>query len=277
MGEDEKKFVTQEEVNKYFKLWKETGEKLEKVVEKLDKSEAAKVELVTRVKALETKNNYVPPPEDERPLKEIYTEQNPPQTEAEWDELFTESPSYATDLRNKVKKSQDDYRTERDKAVQTLIEKHPDMYKRDEKGMLLRDKDGNVIFDKESPKGKIYSRIAGKDPKILESVTAPIIVMKAMELELKEGKEAQMKKDLEDKKNKDEKERKGKVDAAALATGGDNPPPVEEKIEIKYNSEEEKKHVLEAIRQGRYKDEKDYFRSLKQGQGKNIGYGRGGF
>ncbi len=275
MGE-EKKFVTQEEVDKYFKKWKETGEKLEKVIEKLDKTAAEKVELVARIKKLEEEKTKVPLPDDEKPLSEVYTVDNPPKTEDEWNDLYDENPSYAQDLKEKVRSKLTEWQKERQRCLQVLQEKHPDLYKRDENGNFIRDAHGNLIFDHESEKGKIWNRIAGRDPKILESASAPEIVMKAMELELKEGQEAKVKAELEEKKRKEEEERKKKAEAAALAGGGDTPPPPDdEKIEIKYTSEEEKRHVQRMIASGVYKDEKDYFKTLRKGP--EIPSGRGGF
>jgi len=295
---------SQEEVDKYFKLYKETGEKLETIVDKLDKTAGEKVELVSKVKEQDEKIKkleeekkvkpaYVPPAGDED-LTKVYTLDNPPQTQEEWNDLYDSNPSAAHDLKNQVTKVTSEHSGKMKNAAKTVQDKHPDMYKlkedgtikrfkadaqgnyaKDNTGAFIEDTAGLPMLDEESEKGKIWIGIA-TDANFLRSPNAPVIIMEAMENKLKTKKEKDMadklKKDKEDKEIK----RTDKVDKVKLAAGGDNPPPPpEDDVEIKYGSEEEKKHVHAAIAAGRYKDEKDYFRAAKKGS--VISYGRGGF
>ena len=297
MADDGKsKPATQAEVDKYYKLYKETGEKLETIVAKLDKTAAEKVELVGRLKDLEErvpkKPAYVPPPNDDD-LTKVYTLDNPPQTQEEWDDLYDASPSYAHDLKNQVTQASSARSSKMKTAAGKVQEKHPDMYKVDGEGKIKRfqvnargeyikdntgafidDSTGLPMLDMESEKGKIWMDIA-TDPNFLQSPNAPIIIMEAMENRLRTKKEQDMADKLDKEKKDKEIAREKKVDAAAVAIGGDNPPVEKEDIKVEYSSEEEKKHVLAAIAAGRYKDEKDYFRATKRGT--VVSYGRGGF
>jgi hypothetical protein len=294
------KYVTQEEVDKYFKLWKETGEKLETIVDKLNKSEAEKVELVGRIKRIEDakKPTYIP---DEDDLTKVYTERNLPKTEEEWNDLFDANPNYAAELKYKAKELADSankqvtsWQNERNTAITKLQEKHPDLYLRNEKGEIkkfkfdgrggyAKDAAGNMVedpngvpcLDMESEKTKVWVELAS-DEQFLASAKAPLIIMEAMENRIKSKKEEDMAKKLEEDKKVKEKEREKKVDANALASGGDNPPPKEEEeVEIKYNSKEEESHVKSKVASGFYKSEKEYFQ-VKNREGK-IPMGRGGF
>lgn len=294
MGE-EPKIVTQAEVDKYFKLWKTTEENLEKMIGRLDKSEAEKVELVTRIKNLkEEPPAPTPAPAytgTEDDLTKVYTTSNPPRTQEEWDDLYAYSPSYAHDLKIAVKKTTGDWTDTRNKAFKVVQEKHPDMYRTDEKGTVLkfrvdannnfiRDPSGNFIpdasgmpaFDTNSEKGKIWNEIAN-DPNFLQSAKAPVIIMEAMENRLKNKKEKEMKEKIDKDKVDKEKVRTEKVDKGGVVDGGGNPPAPKVKVEVKYNSEEERAHVQRQIDAGVYKNEEEYFITKKG----NIGYGRGGF
>lgn len=301
------KSATQAEVNKYYKLFKEGEEKLEVVVGKLDKTAAEKVELVgqikdmdDRIKKMEAEKNkppvstYVPPVGDDD-LTKVYTLENPPQTKAEWNDLYDADPSYAHDLKNQVTKVSSERSSAIQNAAKKVQEKHPDMYKVDAEGKIkkfrtdpnqrdgyakdntgapIEDTAGVPMLDQESEKGKIWMGLA-TDPNFLKAPNAPVIIMEAMENKLRTKKEKEMADKVEKEKKDKEKGRVDKVDAAALAAGGDNKPPVVDDIKVEYTSEEEKKHVHAAIAAGRYKDEKDYFRKARRGT--EISYGRGGF
>jgi len=225
----------------------------------------------TRYAKPDVKPDYVP---DEEEVTKKYSINNPPKSDSEWAELFDANPNYAMELKAEVKKHSDSWHDKRNQALKKVQEKHPDMYKRDANGNFLRE-NGKLILDTDSPKAKVWMKIAGDDPKILEAATAPTIVMKAMELELKNEGEAEMKKKLDKEKEEKEKKRKTDADAAALADGGKNPPTKPDDIKVEYDSEEEKNHVQKAIARGTYKDEKEYMK-IKKG-GVKVPYGRGGF
>lgn len=297
-GKDKNKLVPQADVDKWYRIAKDNKEQIEELVKKLNKSEEEKVKIVAGVKALEEKlgktvPTYVPQANDDRPLREVFNENNFPQSEEDWDDLISESPTYGSDLRQKFLNAKSTYDGKRKTALQTLWDKHPDMFQCDAEGKIIfykvgpkgyvKDTEGNPIPDPsgrpimndDSEKAKLFNEIAGNDPRILDSVSAPVIIAEAMENRLSKKKEKDMKDKADKEKDEKEKNRKKKVDAAALATGGDQPPIEETDIKIEYTSDEEKAHVQKAISQGYFKDEKDYFK--KKNSGVNIGYGRGGY
>ena len=275
---DPNKVVTQGELDRIYKMYKEGQEKLEVIIGKLDKSEKEKVEIIGKIAEMERRN---PPPAKPKEEEEVeYSEQNPPQTEAEWDEFFYAHPAAASDLRNrlssKFRDAEDNWKKRNKECIEELVTLHPDMYKKDDKGNILKNKDGAYVIDETSDKGKIFIDIAGSDPAILHSATAPRIVREAMEKRLKDKQEDTVKKGLEEKKKKEEEDREKKVKAGQIAGGGNNPPPPpgDDGIKVEYTSEEEKTWVAKGIKEGRFKDEKHYMR-VKTSQ--TIGYGRGGF
>src|SRR3990167_9561400 len=162
--------VTQAEIDRIFKMYKEGQEKLDTIVAKLDKSEKEKVEILGRIATME--KNTKPPAKDE---EVEYSEENPPKTDEEWNEFFYQNPTLATDLRNKLTSRQRQYKDDWDKkqqeSVEELVKLHPDMYKKDEKGNILRDKNGVYLIDENSEKGKIFIDIAGNDPGIMRVAT----------------------------------------------------------------------------------------------------------
>jgi hypothetical protein len=293
----EEKVVTQEEFNRIYRLYKEGEEKLEVVVAKLNTSEAEKVNVLERIKALEDKNKerppaYVPPAEGEQKLSEVYTEQTPPQTEQEWNDLYDENPTYAHDLKIAVGKTHKSWKDERKNAADELQKKHPDMYLRNEDGSFKRfkvDERGNYVkvagkpvedpqgiphMDVNSDKGKIWMGLA-TDPKFLASARAPLIIMSAMENEYRKGKDKEMAKKIEEEKKNKDKEKEAKADKTKVAGGGGNPPVEEPKVEIKYNSKEEEAYVKDRVAKGFWKSEEEYF--LTKEKGNVIPAGRGGF
>lgn len=270
-GGGDKKVVTQEEVDKVFSMYKRTDETLKKVVDKLDKSEGEKVELITRISELEKKkkdNTYVPPPppdEDEDEVTKKYNENNFPKNDKEWNELYDANPNKAMDLKGKVQNVNKVAMDEHNKDVGTLMEKHADMYKKDTAG--------NLVFDADSEKGKVWNGLANKDPNILRIRGGTIMLMNAMENKMRGSTDDKVKQELEAKKNAEEEARVNKVKAGQLAGGGGTPPE-DKDIKIEYNSDEEKAHVQKKINQGVYKTEKDYFKVKKSVV---VPYGRGGF
>jgi hypothetical protein len=299
----EEKVVTQAEVNKYYKMAMEAKEKAEVVVGKLDKSEAEKVELISRIKKLEEDAAKRPPlpartttVEEDEDLTKVYTIENPPVTKEEWQDLSDYDPRYAMELERKLAHSQETIDKTVTEQQKTLQEKHPDMYLRKEDGSFRRFKvgpDGNYVrdpsgkfidddkglpmLDQGSEKGKIWVELAA-DKNFLRSPRAIGIIMGAMENKVKAKKEKEMSEKLKKEKEEKENKRQDKVDKTKGADGGNQPPIDDDKIEVKYNSEEERKHVLEQISKGRYKDEKDYMKHKnKRTVGQGVGYGRGGF
>ena len=217
----------------------------------------------------------------------------------DWDELMSESPTYGSDLRDKFKKATGDRSQQYNKSIQTLIDKHPDMYIRDTEGKVIKyktdakgyvmldgkpvqDPNGRPMVNMETEKAKIFVEIAGEDHAILSSVKAPLIIMEATENRLRIKKDKDVAKQIEEEGKEKETKREKKVDAAALATGGTHQPlPKEDEVVIKYENDQEKAHVLKQIKNGFYKTEKEYFQAKKRGieigTQTHIGNGRGGY
>ena len=251
-------------------------DKIKIISDKLNRAEEDKVMILSKVKDLETKIRppQRQPDDDELPLSQKFNEQNLPQTDEEWNALFDESPAYAADLRHVYNKRVDSHQETFKTCVDELKKKHPEMYLRDSTGAFLLDRDGNVQFDMNSEKGKLFNEIAGQDPAILRVKNGPRIVMEAMENRLKGVSEAKVQKELEEKKAKEEVDRLARVKAGGVADGGGAPPADDPNIKVEWNSQEEEVHVKKMIAKGIYKDEKDYMRTKNAN---TIGYGRGGF
>lgn len=251
-------------------------DKIKIISDKLSEAEKEKVFILSKVKALEMKVNPPARREDEEEtLSSKYNEANPPQTNDEWNSLFDENPTFASDLRQRLHRVAEEHQSTIQSCVEELKKKHPDIYVRDSQGNFILDSRGNVQFDATSEKGKLFNELAGQDPNILRIKNGPRIVMEAMENRLKGMEASKVQAELEAKKKKEEEDRQARVAAGGVASGGSNSPQIrDEDIKVEYNSIEEKEWVSQGIKLGRYKDEKDY---MKTKQSATIGYGRGGF
>lgn len=268
--------VTQEAIDRLYGKLKETEERLQDTTNKLTTAEQEKVGLVGRVNNLEKR---VPPAAaTDKPLREVFSEGNYPKTEEEWDDLIAESPTYGTDLRLKYSNSRNKFADSQEKSRQKIMEKHPDMYIRDADGKLVL-QNGFAQLDMKSEKAKLFIQVAeesGVDvdgvPNILKSVNGPEMVMTTVVTRLKE-KEDKLKTDAKAKKDAEEAERQRRVKGGKVIIGGEPPPPPP-KVEVKFNSEEERQAAEAAVGAGHFKDLEEYCRVK---QDKRIGYGRGGF
>ncbi len=278
-GKDKNKLVPQADVDKWYRIAKTNGEAIEKIAGKLDKSEEEKVALVTAVHKLEEKFGKIdiapqPKVNEDTPLKEIFNDGNYPQTEEDWDDLASESPTYAMDLRQRFLGRNKDFNKTASESIKILVENHPDMYMQNEDGSVKYTADGRPIFNKDSKKGKLWMQIA-TDPAFLKSAKAPQIIMENMEARLKKEEDKALKTKIDIEKEEKEKKRAKNVDKSQIAIDGNKPPEKPEEVEIKYENDAEKTHVTQAISSGYYKDERAYFVAKKRGI--KIGYGRGGY
>lgn len=240
-----------------------------KVLEdKLKKSEAEKVRLVG------TQRPIIPPVGQS--VREKYANRFP-QTEEEWSEVADEDPVLAMDLRIEYKNSQQSSIDKLRNSAKKVQDKHSDMYEKDASGNFVQitfpDGSTGPKIDENSPKGKVWMKLAGRDPRILEIENGPEIVMKAMEAELRGEEEAKVKEELEKKGKEAEEKRQKDVDAGAVASGGSTPPAPPKK-ELKFNSEEEKASAEKAVASGKFKSLEEYC-EVRDNQ--DIPYGRGGF
>ena len=257
--------VTQEAINTIYKKFRETDEKLQK-------SEEEKVVLVTRIAELE-RGRPKPVITQPQSLKDRYNEESFPETEEEWDELIAEHPTYGTDLRQRYLGGISSFEQEQKKSAKKLQDKHPDMFLKDENGNLRYDKNGLVLFDPISEKGKIFNEIAAEDPNILRVKNGPEMVMAAMEARMKGKEEGALKEKIEQEKEEKEKQRQADIKAGRVASGGAQPPQ-KPNVEVKFNSEAEKQAAERAVASGRVKDLETYC-AIRDS--KEVSYGRGGF
>ena len=253
--------VTQEAIDAIYKKLKETEEKL-------TKSEQEKVGLVTRVVALETGGK----PKGTQTLKDIYNEENMPQTEEDWDELIAQYPTYGTDLRRKYQDGEKSFRDAQSNSAKRLRDKHPDMFMKDKDGNFIFNERG-IVFNPESEKAKVFQEIANKDPRILEIADGPEMVMALMEKRLQGQEEGALKEKIEQEKDVKEKQRQADIKAGRVADGG-SPPPAKPAVEVKFNSEAEKQAAERAVASGKVKDLATYC-AIRDN--KDVAYGRGGF
>lgn len=269
-----KKEVTQEAIDRIYKEMRESKEKL-------DRAEAEKVQLVGRIALLEKKTvPPVAPPADDKelPLNKRFNENNFPTTDEEWDDLIAEFPTYGVDLRQKFKEGTKIRISEFERRYETsrkkVEAKHPDMFVRDSEGNFVLDKDGLVQIDQTNPKAQVMLKIVEADPSIMQSPSWPTLVMEAMENRMAGKKGEEVAKELEDKKKKEEETRLKGVKAGAVASGGEPPPIVKPKVEVSFNSQEEKRHAEGLVASGKIKSLEDYCAVRNSSQ---IPYSRGGF
>lgn len=200
-----------------------------------------------------------PPPVVSQPVPEgerTYGPGNYPQTQDEWDLLFLEKPTFATDLRNQFNYQQQayvqDFRKNRDNAVKTLTQDHPDLYvfeldetgqpKKNSEGkpLLKYNADGSPIFNKDSEKGRLWIDIFNEDPDGWQNnKNAPRLMMLEMESRLR-AKGANMIKGQNNSQAPDD---------SGLAPQGVTPP---KSGPVKFASVEEEQHARRAVARGTF-------------------------
>jgi len=244
--------LTQSRMDTFFRQNKEFQEKLS-AAEEREKNLIAEL------------NNLKQP---QQPVQQTQQQPEPqnqyPQNEAEWDQLFLERPAYATDLRNQYLYEQrnikDEYNKAREQGVKTLITEHFDMYhcEKEPDGKLKLDKNGKPIvmvdpntglyaFNSESEKGKLWTQIYNEDPQGWNSLkNAPSLMMAEMERRLRQ-KGASM---INQGQNND-----NVVDQSGVAPQGVTPPKT---TQVKFASDEEKVLAEKAVARGTYKNLEEY-------------------
>ena len=234
--------------------------------EKLVAAETREKNLLVEINKLK----QTPPLPAVDPIQPVYQPKvfgngNYPQTEDEWNDLFIERPTFATDLRNEYlnrnRSVQEEYNKARIEGVKTLITEHSDMYhiEKDVDGKEKLDKDGHPIvmvdpntglyaFNSESDKGKIWIQIYNEDPQGWTSLkNAPSLMMAEMERRLR-MKGANMVKGQNNQLD---------TDQSGVAPEGVPPP---KSVSHKFDSDEEKAHVDRAVARGTYKSADEYFK-----------------
>lgn len=229
--------------------------------EKLQREQQEKQNLTLEV------NRYKQPPVVVDPnAKPIYGTNNFPKTQEEWDGLFLENPTFATDLRqyynNRTNTINTDFQRAQADAKKIVQAEHPDMYqveldvngnpRKDEHGKLIlqRDSSGEPIFNPNSEKGKLWEQIYkestrpdGNNP-LLNLPNAPILMKEALEARLIKKGQSMIQSNEPPKQNQ-------------VAAPGVLPPTV---TPGSYKTKEEQFHVEKQIQRGLYKDANDYFK-----------------
>lgn len=200
-----------------------------------------------------------------------YGTNNFPKTQEEWDGLFLENPTFATDLRqyynNKNTSINTDFQRAQTDAKKVVQADHPDMYqaeldvngnpRKDEQGKLILQKDSNgePIFNPNSEKGKLWEQIYkesfrsdGTNP-LLNLPNAPILMKEALEARLIRKGQSMIQSNEPPKQNQ-------------VAAPGVLPPTV---TAGSYKTKEEQFHVEKQIQRGLYKDASDYFKTRDGG------------
>ena len=282
---DVPKQVSQEAIDRIWKQMKESEEKSEELATQLKESEEGKVDLVERIKKLETPEGE----ETTEPPAETYGVQSNgqwafPQTEEEWDTLIAERPTFGMDLRNKyseivggqTKKIQN---AQLKSALKVANEILPDMYKKDNEGKVLLDKNGHPVQDEKSETFKIYCQIAAEEgvneygqPVIFSTKNGPELIALKTKQVLGTEREVELKKKAEAEKSDIEKKRTKQVQDGLVSPPGQEPP-ITTKAEVKFGSDYEKERAEQKVVQGVYKSLEEYCQIRDN---KSVPYGRGG-
>lgn len=247
--------------------------------ENYDRTLREKRELETKYKDIETqKNNLTVELEKHRKstpkekgivvpiIKEPlnYSRENLPQTDAEWEKLLVSDPVLGTDLRahylSNLQKQEESFFETRARTQKTLQEEHPDMYeaeldennqpKLDGNGKVILKKDpktGELIFNANSEKGKLWEQIFNENPRIAEHANAPELMQAAMERRLR----AKGQKIVDDA----HVQRERQIAEGQVITDGVPPPKA---IRVSFQNEEEKIHAQRMVDRGLYRDLQDY-------------------
>ena len=246
------------------------------VEEKLSTAEREKVDAITRAKKAEEEIARLRKPKTtftRGALSEVYNNENYPETEEEWDDLFDENPRYATDLRQSFNDRRKSSETEIQVTAKKIQDDHKDMFLVDENGNFILDTNGRVQVDPKTPKGKAFLDAVGDDPRILQVKGGLEKVMELALARLDKKKGAESLEKLNKEKEEAEKKRQESVKAGGVASGGKTPPPPK-KVDVKFNSKEEEEYVERQVAKGIYKDKEHYCRVRDN---KEVPYGRGGF
>ncbi len=281
-GSGSKGPVDQEAIDREHKLRKEAEEReaaekseKEKLQAQLDKAEKEKVAMVAKLPPV------VVPGEGEK----TYGRQADgtiifPANEEEWDDLAIEKPTLHADLRALYNQRGVSVAQKFKESAISVTEIFPEMYVKDKDGNILRNRDGFPVPDENSERYQQFMEVAyasGSDgfgrPIILHTVDGPEMV--ALKLQKKLGldvKSSLSKKAQEDATNA-ETIRLQRVRDGQIAPLGSSAPP-SKPVEVKFNSEYEKKHAESAVASGVYKSLQEYC-EIRDRNTVQIPYNRG--
>lgn len=220
-----------------------------------------------------------------------FSRENLPNSDEQWDNLFIENPTLATDLRwhkNQQDTDQTNNRNtelevftkERRKHAEVLFDRHTEMYVQennsdgtprvDEHGKPVLKIDPNTkgpIFDANSEKGKLWIEVYNEDPQGYDgSKMGPRLAMLEMERRLKERGEAQVNQGSQE--NQPGQSGGPAPDNQGTLPGG-VPPPVKNSVKVSFKTDEEKTHAERAVQRGIYKDLQEYC-SIRDGKQTGI-------
>lgn len=224
--------------------------------EQLEREKAEKQNLLQEVNRFKT-------PIPEVPTGQQYTLSNPPKNQAEWDTLFIESPTYATDLRQAITSrnisNTSDFQRAFSSAAKDVQGEHPDMYVlevdatgqpiKDGQGKPIPKKDqrGVPIFNPNSEKGKLWDTIYkesyrpdGTNP-LDNAPNAPTLLMAEMERRLVKKGQAMITPEV--KQNQ------------VLPSGVPPPTP---SAKVKFATDAEKEHAQKAVDRGTFASLEEY-------------------
>lgn len=235
--------------------------------EKLDRERQEKENLTVEV------NRYKTPPAPvvDNSGQPIYSINNFPKTEQEWDALALERPTFASDLRFSYLNRQQAIDTEYQRAHanyrKEVQAEHPDMYlcEIDSSGNPLKDDKGNIIhklsatgepiYNPQSEKGKLWEQIYlesrrpdGTNP-LNNAPNAPRLMMAELERRLVKKGQAIIDKNTPPKQNH--------------VAGPGVPPPVQ--VKVSFGSKDEEAHVESAIQRGTWKNKEEYCEARDNG------------
>lgn len=250
------------------KVWGDlTQQNMDRVVrenrelqEKLNREQNEKQNL-----ALEVNRFRSTPPVVDPNVKVPFSSTNYPKTQEEWDGLFLENPTFASDLRfnflNRQTSINTEFQSARSNHAKVVQAEHPDMYvtemdgnglpKKDDQGKLVlkRDQNGFVMLNENSEKGKLWNQIwqesarpDGSNP-LSELPNAPALMQAELERRLRSKGQAMV--------------QSNEVKQNQVAVPGVTPPVVSKGS---YRSKEEEFLAKKSIERGVYKDESDFFR-----------------
>lgn len=208
--------------------------------------------------------------------QKVFSRENLPATDAEWEQLWIEKPNLAADLRHH-KNEQDRIQTERmtnqqqefiktrKESAQLIWDRHPEMYvlEKDENGIVKTDGNGKPILkrdlntgapilDFESEKGKLFVEVYSEDPQGYDgSKFGPKLAMAEMERRLRDKGMEQI---------KSNNGQQGQSQASAVDQRGVMPsgvtPPVS--IQATFASDAEKARAQLSVERGVYKSLEEY-------------------
>lgn len=229
------------------------------------------------------KQKQPPPPVVDDQMPQTFSPDNLPQSKEDWDQLFIEDPTLATDLRhfkldqdrqNRTTQnlSQQEFEKEHKIHRSELQSRHADMYvaetnadgsvKMDAEGkpvLKIDSKTGEPIPDFTTEKGKLFIEVFNEDQTgFSASKKGPRLIMLEMERRLREKAESTV-------NSGGGQSAPAKLDQRGTLPGGVTPPVT---TKVAFVSDEEKAHAQKAVERGVYKNLEDY---CKFRDGKNVG------